>query len=123
MKPDPKSIRELFVAALAKVDPDHWDVFRAGDCGGDPELLGEVRLLLEAHHNAGSFLKSPVVDSAFAVDSGTSPLGGTRSTGTNTLEGAGTVIGPYKLLQPIGEGAWPRSTWPSRPSRCAGPSR
>ena len=30
------------------------------------------------------------------------------------LEGPGTRIGPYKLLQKIGEGGWASSTWPSR---------
>ena len=33
-----------------------------------------------------------------------------------TREGPGTIIGPYKLLQPIGESGMGRSTWPNRPS-------
>src|ERR1700719_3764381 len=104
MKPDPMRIRELFVAAVGKVDPQRWEAFLEDECRGDPELLAEVRLLLDAHREAGSFLKDPVGDSALEGDSGTSPLGGTQSTGTNTPESPGTVIGPYKLLQPIGEG-------------------
>ena len=54
MKPDPKRIRELFVAALGTVDPRRWETFLEDECGGVPELPGEVRLLLEAHREAGS---------------------------------------------------------------------
>jgi hypothetical protein len=31
-------------------------------------------------------------------------------------ERPGTVLGPYKLLQQLGEGAWARSSWQSRTS-------
>ena len=106
MKPDPKRIRQLFCRrpwhgrSLCQLQ----ETFLEGESGGDPELLGEVRLLLEAHREAGSFLKRPVVESALAGASGTLPLGATQNPATNTLESPGTVIGPYKLLQSIGEG-------------------
>ena len=38
-------------------------------------------------------------------------------------ERVGAVIGPYKLLQQIGEGGWARSSWPSRPTRSSARSR
>ena len=104
MKPDPTRIRELFVEVLAKVDPQRWDAFLESECGGDQELLDQVGLLLEAHREAGTFLERPATGSALAGDSGSSPLGKTGSSGTKTIEGLGTVIGPYKLLQIIGEG-------------------
>src|SRR5262245_2738537 len=104
MKPDPKRIRELFVAAVGQVDPQRWAAFVEDESGGDPELLGEVRLLLEAHRAAGSFLQSPVVDLAITGESRTSAAQEARSAAPAALQGPDCVIGPYKLLQPIGEG-------------------
>ena len=104
MKPDPKRIRELFVAAVGKVDPQRWEAFLEDECGGEPELLGEVRLLLDAHREAGSFLKGPAADLAALGDSRTSPAPEARSAEVTAPDCSGTVIGPYKLLQPIGEG-------------------
>jgi hypothetical protein len=51
-----------------------------------------------------------------------------RATGSRPLprplaEGPGSMIGPYKLLQKIGEGAWAPSSWPSRKARSAAGSR
>ncbi len=104
MKPDPKRIRELFVAAVGLGDPQRWEVFLENECGGDQELLGEVRLLLDAHREAGSFLKGPAVDLAATGDSRTSTAPGDCSLEAAAPDRSGTVIGPYKLLQPIGEG-------------------
>jgi len=55
-----------------------------GACGVDANLRARVDALLSAHDEAGDFLLSPPVDVA--------------------LEGPGTQIGRYKLLQLIGEG-------------------
>jgi eukaryotic-like serine/threonine-protein kinase len=92
MGPEPKRIRELFVAAVGKADPELRDAFLAGACDGDEGLLREVRLLLEAHQDAGRFLESPAAAPTITVDS--RPL----------AEGPGTVIGYYKLMEQIGEG-------------------
>ncbi len=55
-----------------------------GACGDDGDLRERVELLLEAHDGAADFLDAPAV--------------------TRTTEGPGSLIGPYKLLQEIGEG-------------------
>jgi hypothetical protein len=102
MKPDPKRIRELFVAAVGQVDPRRGEALLEDECGGDPELLGEVRLLLEANREAGSFLKRPAGEIAGRGESRTSPGDETRSAETAALPGPGTVVGPYEILQPIG---------------------
>src|SRR5438552_7407002 len=61
-------------------------------CGDDSALADRVAQLLRAHEETPSFLESPP-----------SGLGGT--VGFPPLsERPGTVIGPYKLLQQIGEG-------------------
>src|SRR5207245_1680993 len=60
-------------------------------CGGNDSLRGRVLTLLHEHDRLGSFLEPPVA--TFGT--------------TNDMQPAdrqGTVIGPYKLLQQIGEG-------------------
>src|SRR5262245_57601298 len=58
-------------------------------CADAPELRAKVEALLEAYADAGSFLEShaPVATAEEPIQ-----------------EGPGTVIGPYKLLEQIGEG-------------------
>src|SRR5262245_2914312 len=92
MKPEPQRIRELFVAAVGGVAPERWDDFLEEASAGNAELIREVRLLLEAHHEAGSFLEAPAPASTITLES------------PRLVEGPGTVIGPYKLVEPIGEG-------------------
>jgi serine/threonine protein kinase/tetratricopeptide (TPR) repeat protein len=92
MNPASQRIRELFVAALGKVDPERWDAFLQEAAAGDEDVIREVRLLLEAHHDAGSFLESLPVTPAVTLNR------------TALSEGPGTSIGLYKLLEQIGEG-------------------
>lgn len=61
-------------------------------CGGDLALRAEVEALLAAHDQVGSFMQ------------GTAAWETTASSMKPLAEGPGTIIGPYKLLQKIGEG-------------------
>jgi serine/threonine protein kinase len=92
MKPESKRVRELFVAAVGEIDPDRRDDFLLARTAGDEGLLREVRLLLEAHYDAGSFLDAPAPAPTIADDP------------SRLAEGPGKVIGPYMLMEPIGEG-------------------
>ncbi|MFI5456727.1 MAG: tetratricopeptide repeat protein [Isosphaerales bacterium] len=85
-----RNAKAIFVAAL-KLAPDQWDSHLAEACGEDDELRGRVRDLLHANAEAGSFLESPASGPGTTVDQ---PI----------REGPGTAVGPYKLLQQIGEG-------------------
>jgi serine/threonine-protein kinase len=90
--------RELFVAAL-KLAPEQWDDYLREQCGDDLDVFDRTRALLRAHAEAGSFLDfldRPVA----ALDPDL--MRGQDSPGI--AEGPGTVIGPYKLLEQIGEG-------------------
>src|SRR4249920_2770398 len=91
MNPDALKIRELFVAAVGKVAPERWDAFLDEACGDRAELRREVSELLQAHREAGSFLEQPM---AHLEEAG--PIA--------TVEGPGALIGPYKLIEQIGEG-------------------
>ena len=60
-------------------------------CGHDPEALRRVLELLRVYDQEKSFLESP-------------PVAVGATTDQHPLERPGTMIGPYKLLQQIGEG-------------------
>jgi serine/threonine protein kinase len=69
-------------------------------CGGDPDLRRRLEVLLQAHDQSGSFLDRPAVGPA-----GTEGYeGGEQSAAPVPAEAVGTVIGPYRLLQQLGEG-------------------
>src|SRR5262249_38506256 len=74
-------------------------------CGPDQALRRRVEALLLAHDRAGSFLEAPAVD---APGTGAYAPPGERPPPMNhqpaARERAGAALGPYKLLQQIGEG-------------------
>ncbi len=67
-------------------------------CGDDSVLLAEVRSLLAAHQQAGVFLNHSVGDSQQPLDE--------TKIHTSGVEQPGAIIGPYKLLEQIGEGGF-----------------
>jgi hypothetical protein len=89
--PEPK-LRELFSQAAAFQTADEQAAFLDQACRGDADLRAQLEELLRAHREAGSFLQEPSALSAATVDE------------VRASERPGTVIGPYKLLQEIGEG-------------------
>ncbi len=81
--------RSVFLAALERA-PDQWPAFLDEACGDDAEVRARVDQLLQAHQALGSIHG-----------------GGTEAPATidaPVTEGPGTVIGPYKRREPIGEG-------------------
>src|SRR5262245_44357050 len=84
--------KAIFLDALERPGPEELRRYLEGACGGDGALRARVEELLRAHHDAGSFLEAPAPPPATTVAE--APAG----------ERPGTNIGPYKLLQPIGEG-------------------
>ena len=95
MTVDPQRLKALFVSAAEIAAPAERAAFVVRECGHDAELRRRLEMLLRAHEDSGGFLASvPTVDPA--SDGDASAHGGG--------EAAGSVIGPYKLLQQIGEG-------------------
>ncbi len=78
----------LRAAEIAAVDERH--AYLAAACGGDHALQSEVEDLLRHQQRLGSFLEGEP--------------GGPATVAEQTQKTSGTVIGPYKLLQQIGEG-------------------
>jgi serine/threonine protein kinase/tetratricopeptide (TPR) repeat protein len=84
--------REIFIAAVQKESGEERAAYLQEVCAADSALRERVRNLLRVYENAGGFLESPAP-----------PTTVTRN-GEPPAEVPGTVIGPYKLLEPIGEG-------------------
>jgi WD40 repeat protein/serine/threonine protein kinase len=84
--------RAIFIAALEKDDPAERAAFLDQACADDRLLRQRIERLLKAHEPADSFLEHRPPCLGGTVDE--QPL----------TEQPGTVIGPYKLLQQIGEG-------------------
>jgi serine/threonine protein kinase/tetratricopeptide (TPR) repeat protein len=93
MSADARKARSLFLAAVENRAPDQWGAFLDEACAGDQELRRRVEILLHAHQVSNSLLDCPAPVVAATVDD---PIS----------ERPGTVIGPYKLVQQIGEGGF-----------------
>src|SRR5262249_36107783 len=88
--------RDVFIAALQKEDPAQRRAYLDGACAQKSELRRQVEYLLRLHEGAGSFLEDPAIETATGAFPGAAEASG--------KEAAGAVIGPYELLQQIGEG-------------------
>src|SRR3954451_25410660 len=102
MPADLKTARDLFLHAVGKLPPEQWDGYVGEACGGDAELEQKGGDLFRVHREAGSFLERPVA--AVGVTGAFTPAPCEGLAAVPLRERPGTVIGPYKLLQQIGEG-------------------
>ena len=83
--------RDVFDAALAISDSQLRADFLEQACGENQTQRREIEEMLDAQERLGSFLQGPPAGLDATIDS---PI----------VEKPGTQIGPYKLLQRIGEG-------------------
>jgi serine/threonine protein kinase len=90
--------RDIFIAALQQQHPAQRRAFLDAACFDQPELRQQVEHLLRLHEGAGSFLEKPAAAApatgAFAEAAEPAP----------PPETPGAVIGPYQLLEQVGEG-------------------
>src|ERR1700722_2963048 len=91
-----KRVEDLLQSAL-RVPAKRQEEFLRQRCGGDSELLEEVRSLLTSDRRAGSFLESPLINvpTSAAVSSETTP---------KTPSITGQTISHYRVLGPLGGG-------------------
>ena len=83
--------KSLFLDAAEIAAPEERMAFIETQCAGDEALRDEVLDLLRHQQSLGSFLDTPPPGLGVTLDRSVS-------------ESPGTIIGPYKLLQQIGEG-------------------
>jgi serine/threonine protein kinase len=84
--------KSIFLAAIEHA-PEQWQAFLDQACAGDPLLRAEVEKLLRAQQAIGPFHEAPRVALPATVDG-------------LVRECPGTLVGPYKLLEQIGEGGF-----------------
>ncbi len=95
-------LREIFDGALDRTG-DERRAFLDGACAGDPGLRAKIEALIAAGEEGDAFLSSPTADSGKA--GGTGGMAGATMV-SPPQEKPGTKIGPYKILQLIGEGGF-----------------
>ena len=103
MSLDFNRLEQILAEASAKADAAQRAAFLDEECGQDRELRAEVDRLLAAGQQAGDFLETPVQLVA-GVAGEENDAAAEDSVGA--IEGAGSIIGRYKLLEEIGEGAF-----------------
>jgi serine/threonine protein kinase len=104
---------DLFLKALELRSAEERRAYLDQACGESPQLRAQVEALLRASERAGSFLERPAIalasgpdppGSRFAGVGGSTGQPGQAAPPQPLGEGPGTRVGPYKLLQQIGEG-------------------
>jgi serine/threonine protein kinase/tetratricopeptide (TPR) repeat protein len=84
--------RAIFLDAVERCEPHEWPQFLDAACEGDPSLRRRVEVLLQAHARSAGLLDDLAEGPGPTMD-----LPGPE-------ESVGSSIGPYKLLEAIGEG-------------------
>jgi eukaryotic-like serine/threonine-protein kinase len=85
------NVDDIYLAALERESGEARSSYLDEACAGNPELRRRVERLLQAHASIGSFLEAPAQEIRATLDQ---PV----------TEAPGAVIGPFKLLEHIGEG-------------------
>ncbi|UCC99333.1 MAG: serine/threonine protein kinase, partial [Phycisphaerales bacterium] len=91
MADKPIDIEAIYSAALAKESAAERSAYLDAACGEDQALRRRVEALLKAHEQAGRFLETPARAPDVTLEG-------------PSIEGPGTKIGRYELLELIGEG-------------------
>src|SRR6476659_6211806 len=86
----PMNEQTIFMAALEQ-EPSRRPAFLNAACRDRPELRQRVEKLLQLNEGAGKFLERAAAEVVATID-------------TPGSEQVGSCIGPYKLLEQIGEG-------------------
>jgi eukaryotic-like serine/threonine-protein kinase len=95
-----KRVDDLLQTAL-QVPAERQEEFLRQQCGGDAELIEEIRSLLTSHRKAGSFLESPGIHVA-EVAAQLPTLGVTQSGSSSSF--TGQIVSHYRVLGPLGSG-------------------
>jgi len=85
--------KEIFNRARRIVEREKRAAYLQEACGHDPSVIGRIVELIRVHDQEASFLEA-------------SPFAPENTVDEPITERPGTIIGPYKLLEQIGEGGF-----------------
>jgi serine/threonine protein kinase/WD40 repeat protein len=88
-------IQSIFADAIERPSPEERAAFLKAECGDNFELRRQIEALLRAHDESDGFLEDSPPTTEFMPH-----------TDEPITERPGTVIGPYTLLEQIGEGGF-----------------
>jgi WD40 repeat protein/serine/threonine protein kinase len=94
---------EIFHQALAQSSPKERAAYLEQACASDPALRASIEALLRANVGASGFLDPPDLPTPLRKRG---DEGAIATLDEPITERPGTVIGPYKLLEQIGEGGF-----------------
>ncbi len=89
---DSTKTEDIYYTALDKGSDAERSAYLDEACGCDTDIRDRVEALLSANDDAGDFLQASLVNPHVSLDM------------TELDETVGTTVGPYKLLEKIGEG-------------------
>ncbi|MDX2148955.1 MAG: tetratricopeptide repeat protein [Planctomycetota bacterium] len=98
-------LQELFEQVI-DLERAQREKYLASACGDDTALRTEIDALLRAHESAAKFMASPTAGSLAHAMPATDTSAATATVTAPLREGPGTRLGPYKILQAIGEGGF-----------------
>jgi serine/threonine protein kinase/tetratricopeptide (TPR) repeat protein len=109
--------REIFQAALELTDACRRAAYLEKACSGNPSLQRHVEHMLEVYPQLGEFLESPAIDVGIDLSVNLAEAAGPSvgaagfRLGEELARGgmgvvSGDTIGPYRLLEQIGEGGF-----------------
>ncbi|MFN2622812.1 MAG: protein kinase [Chthoniobacterales bacterium] len=102
---DPPNREVLVFNAALQLPANERVGYLTETCGGDIKLHSHIAALLKAHEQAGAFLQEPADRPRASSTAGSAQQG---TAGRSRLEPPAEIngdhVGPYKLLQQIGEG-------------------
>lgn len=109
MNSDIPDLKSIFGEALAIESAEQRAHYLDRACRDNPMLRAEVEDLLASSEGAGSFMEAPALDATIDQDSGVADRSSDSmepvpTEFSPTVEGVGSTIGPFKLLQRLGEG-------------------
>src|SRR5262245_29646028 len=101
-------VAKIFDAAAELETPAQRAAFLDAACGQDQQLRAEVEELLRHDGAAGSFMSQPPISPGLRPGNAESPADhmDVAIDEPQISERPGTIIGPYKLLEQIGEGGF-----------------
>jgi serine/threonine protein kinase/Flp pilus assembly protein TadD len=106
MSIDPQRLKHVFLGAVEIADRAERQAWIVQECGPDRELLARVQALLKARDDPDSLIDR-LAPAPEAVAGTTGPRRPDTSPGSpHTAPAPGQHIGPYKLLQRLGEGGF-----------------